>query len=275
MPSIGLIVTGRDALQEFRIFVKTLEVWHPDAHLFVYTDAKTDVQSIPFKGTVHIRSALTSYTGLNRKQMEQMPGKRYNSLWKDFMYEKANVIEWMFESTNEVWFMDVDISFLAPLPTIPSNASLALSPHYIKETDCRKFGTYNGGFLWMNKNYVPQWRDAGHTSRFYEQAALEDIARIAKNTGELYEFPIQVNYGWWRMIQSLDPPSNIQSKFSIFRNEQSIGIRYDGLPLQSIHTHWSHTMFNQDPSFFNNWFRDFAKKYKHKPLIHFLKTIHT
>lgn len=275
MPSIGLIVTGEEALREFCIFVQTLEVWHPDAQLYIYTDSCTDISSVSWKGKIHIRKALNQYRGLGRNDMEKMPGNVYNSLWKDYMYEKTNVLEWMFETNSEAWFMDVDISFLAPLPTIPSSATLALSPHYIRESYTRKFGFYNAGFLWMrDRNYLTAWREAGHTTRFYEQSALETVAEIAKQSGEFYEFPIQVNFGWWRMIQSDLSPSTVQSKFTIFRNEQSIGVRYDGLPLQSIHTHWSHQFHYHDPSFFNNWFLEFTKKFsKHPPLSRFRKTI--
>lgn len=275
MPAIGLIVTGEESLREFRIFVRTLETWHPNTNLYVYTDSLTDIRSVPFKGTYHIRTALDMYKGLNRQDMERRPGARYDSLWKDYMYEKANVLEWMLETNTDAWFMDADISFFAPLPNIPSNATLALSPHYIKERDTMRFGKYNAGFLWMRgKRYLEPWRDAGRSSRFFEQAALEDIAKLADQAKELYEFPIQVNFGWWRMIQATEAPSRIQERFSIFRTEASIGIRYDGKPLQSVHTHWSHVFHYQDPSFFNNWFFTFAKKYsKHPPLAKLLRAL--
>jgi hypothetical protein len=43
MTRIGLIVTGAEALVDFRIFCRTLEVWHPTAHLYVFTDSVTPV----------------------------------------------------------------------------------------------------------------------------------------------------------------------------------------------------------------------------------------
>jgi hypothetical protein len=266
MVNIGLIVTGEDCLKELQIFAKTLEQWHPDATLYVATDNETDIKKVKFKGTIRIKQSLNNYVGKRRYAMESLPGKRYDTMFKDFMYEKTEVIEWMLESEDGAWFMDADINILAPLPQIPESATLALSPHYIKTSETDIHGYYNAGFIWMkNKKYLEAWRIAGHESRFFEQSALEDIAILAKQVNELYEFPVQVNFGWWRMFQSSFPSSTIQSKFTIFRNEKSVGLRYDGKALQSIHTHWK-TEEKQTQNF-NEWFKNLLTKFKNHPPI--------
>ena len=272
---VGLIVMGENTLKDFQVFVKTLEVWHPDAHLYVYTDSKTPVHSVKFKGTMHVNACLDMYTGKNRQEMEAIDGKIYKTLWTDFMYEKVAVLQWMLDtkgvSDTGAWFLDADITFLAPLPEIPETATVALSPHFIRTMDEAKYGRYNGGFMWFkDKDLLDVWKKAGHTARFYEQSALEEVA---KATTHLYEFPIQVNFGWWRMFQSALAPPEIQAKFSLFRAGKSIGIRYDGAPLQSIHTHW----YQNDISptgIFNRWIRAFVERYKiHKPLSLFSRHI--
>jgi hypothetical protein len=264
-PNIGLIVTGKDARRDFQIFVQTLEMWHKDATLFIYTDSETDIQSIKFKGTIRQKEAMNQYVGKRRYEMESLPGILYDSLFKDYTYEKANVLNWMLETlgntnTEGIWFMDADIAHLAPLPTIPAMATLALSPHSIRECDTKKYGHYNAGYLWLNDpKFLSLWTKAGFQSRFFEQAALEDIAEVAKHENTLYEFPIQVNFGWWRMFQSPKNPVQIQEAFSIFRKEESVGIRYEGKALQSVHTHWN----NQGEHaliVFNTWLREFLKK---------------
>ena len=265
---IGLIVTGADALKDFQVFVKTLETWNPDASLYVYTDSKTPVHSIKFKGTMRVLVGLDKYAGKTRQEMEAINGTTYKTMWTDFMYEKVNVLKWMFDtndlSSTGAWFMDADITFLAPLPVIPETATVALSPHYIRTMDEAKFGRYNGGFMWFKTNdMLAIWEKAGHTARFYEQSALEEVAKVATH---LYEFPIQVNFGWWRMFQSSMAPPDVQAKFSLFRAEKSVGIRYDGAPIQSIHTHW-YQNDRSATSVFNNWIRAFADRYKiHKPM---------
>jgi hypothetical protein len=169
--------------------------------------------------------------------------------------------------------MDADISHLAPLPTIPSHATVALSPHYIRDADCRLYGKYNAGFLWIkSRELLDAWRDAAPTSRFFEQAALEYVAAVA--AGGLYEFPPQVNFGWWRMYQASAAPPAIMAKFSIFRSDTSVGVRYDGAPLQSIHTHWSDTSSSTAGAFnawFEQWTRTFARL--HRPLAAFRTAI--
>jgi len=266
---IGLIVTGKPAYEDFLLFVKTLAKWHPSSTLYVYTDTQTapSFKTIKSTLTIKIRHAMDAYQGLTRPQMEKMPGKQYDSLFKDYTYEKAAVLDWMFETQNSgVWFMDADISHLAPLPEIPAGTQLALSPHMIKAADEAKFGKYNAGFMWINdKSLIQTWRAYGKESRFYEQAALEDLKNHVSPLG-FYEFPIQVNFGWWRLFQSDTSTHEIQKRFSIFRNDNSIGIRLDGKPLQSIHTHWYEEKAFES-QMFRLWFDNFTKKFTaHKPI---------
>ena len=277
-PHIGLIVTGTNTVKDLQVFIRTLEIWHPKAHLYIFTDSATSI-NIPFKGTLHKKVALDAYSGKNRQEMEALPGKIYKTLWTDFMYEKANVLEYMFSFTPTLkeqgaWFLDADITFLAPLPHIPPTATVALSPHYLREVDEKNYGKYNGGFLWMkDPDLLTCWRTAGHGARFYEQSALEELALKASQT--LYEFPIQVNFGWWRMFQSIESPQAIATKFKLYRPDTSIGIRYDNLPLQSIHTHW-HQKDSSATGAFNTWFTKFITHYKvHPPISKFIQHLQT
>lgn len=271
-PVICLLVSGEAALHDFKIFVKSLETWHPSAVLYVLSDSHTDIGSIKFKGTINVRKdALDAYKGLTRSDMEARPGRIYDSLFKDYTYEKAAAIEWAFASKPSagVWFCDADITFLAPLPNIPMEAKLALSPHYIRTGDELKYGKYNAGFMWFaSPEFLSEWKAAGHSSRFFEQAALENLATAAGPS--LYEFPPQVNFGWWRMYQASEPPFRIQAKFSIYRPDKSVGLRYDGQPLQSVHTHWDEK--TSVTGEFNSWFLTFCRKFcAHKPLAALLK----
>jgi len=274
-PRIGLIVTGKDAFADFALFIRTLEQWHPNAELFVYTDSDTPVNLVKTKLNLRYKTAMDQYKGLKRAQMETMKGIFYDSLFKDYTYEKAAVLDWMFETqaTEPAWFLDADISHLAPLPLIPDGTELALSQHMIRPASEAKYGKYNAGYMWFKSAaLIPKWKILGHSSRFYEQAALEDLANSIPKEA-LYEFPAQVNFGWWRMQQSTTSQRDIQAKFSIFRNDKSIGIRYDGKPLQSIHTHWYSTTEFECVAF-RMWFDTFTSKFKtHKPLQNYRKLI--
>jgi len=286
MTRIGLIVTGAEALADFRIFCRTLEVWHPTAHLYVFTDSVTPVASVPFKGTVHVKVALDVYKGLTRTDMEARKGTLYDTLFKDYTYEKANVLDWMWESDDLVkdqgassagtgdggaWFLDADICHLAPLPAIPDGKTLALSPHGIRVVDERLYGKYNAGFMWIkDRALLDAWRTFGFTSRFFEQAALEDLAVLP--AVKLHEFGPHVNFGWWRMYQNTLPPADVQGRFNLNRADTSIGLRYLGAPVQSFHTHWAQN--TSTTGVFNLWMRTYLRRFaSHAPIARFLRTI--
>jgi hypothetical protein len=277
-PHIGLLVSGPEALADYNLFVATLELWHPDAVLYVYADSETVVTKTPKSGALNVKqTALDKYKGKRRSEMEATPGETYDSLFKEYTYEKANVLRWMFEAqptlkTTGAWFMDADILHCAPLPVIPESATLALSPHYIRAADESKFGHFNAGYMWLKDPVlIDIWKVAGHSSRFFEQAALEDVARAAGSAA--YSFPPSVNFGWWRMFQSPFSPPDQQKKFSVYRPDPGIGLRYDGQTLQSIHTHW----YQRDSSAthaFNQWFVNMSQILKaHKPMQQFIRIL--
>lgn len=277
-PIFALIVTGEKTFKEFVLWARSVETWHPDATVYVFTDSITAPFFPTFKTTlvVHMRACLSKYSGLTRTDMEALDSSKYNSLWTEFMYEKAEVIRWAFSHPSApicgVWFNDADIIHTAPLPTIPEGKTIALSPHYIRVGDEARFGRYNGGYFWIiDHTLLTVWITAAPKSRFYEQAALEEVAIAAKDT--LYEFPPSVNFGWWRMFQSMDSPSTIASRFSIYRMEQSIGLRYDGAPLQSIHSHMDDNSASANGTF-NKWLNNHTVKLNsHTPMRVFRKLV--
>jgi len=147
------------------------------------------------------------------------------------------VIELAFvDAKTGVWFLDADICFFGPLPVLPATATVGLSPHYIRKSDTDLYGVYNAGFVWLKDlSWVKVWRDAIPASRFFEQAALETVATMAKDG--LYQFDVNHNYGWWRMFQSSHSPAHQMELFGINR-AVGAGITVENLPLGSVHTHF-------------------------------------
>ena len=232
-----------------------MEQWEPAAEVFVLTDTPTHrlLSALKSRIRVHYRVGLDAYEGFTRKDMEARDGGRYSTMFHDFSMEKANAIQCVFEErplplARGVWCLDTDICLLAPLPTIPTTKSIAFSPHLIRKVDEERVGTYNVGMIWMrDARFLNIWRKAVYSSRFYEQAALEDVAKAAGT--DLYELPIQDNFGWWRYLQSADPPPVLEERFGYNRRLPSAGLTYEGSVLRSIHTHWD------DASPFNIWMR--------------------
>lgn len=225
---------------DLQIFLFTLTLYNPTpitVYILCDTFIKNSLAIQNFKTlTIKLIPDLDRYGKVSRAAFEREPGSNYKTKWEDFMMEKTTVMDKALVEASSVFFMDCDICFLGPLPEIPPSNSLALSPHYIRERDTARFGIYNAGFLWTNDKKVPeQWRLASKTSRYYDQAALEDLVPLHTT----YFFPQQTNYGWWRMFQAPEPAEKKQAEWSIFRDKTpTSGIRVDSLPLLSIHTHW-------------------------------------
>lgn len=237
-----------NSIQDLKVFLFTLDQFNsvkPVVYLLCDSAIETIIKEknvIQYSGIIHIYTGLDKYKTINRRMMINQAGNIYKTMWEDFMMEKATVIDNAFNNgADKVFFFDSDICFLGPLPDLPEKAKIGVCQHMIKPADEARYGKYNGGYIWTNdKGMTEYWRQACKTSRFYDQAALEDVVAKYK-TDELHEFPIQNNYGWWRMYQSVKSFQEKQKDWSIFRNEPFLtaGIRVDGKPLLSIHTHWS------------------------------------
>jgi hypothetical protein len=252
IPSVVATLATKDARADLFLFLRTLGLWNlaaPTVYLYCDSEIQAEVTKWGYPGLLRTRAALDPYTGKGRQELEQTRGITYPSMWFEFMAEKMNLLDWAFETVEPdqgILFCDADICFTGPLPKIPDEAIVALSPHKIRQADEAKFGRYNGGFFWFSDPvFVQVWREACQKgTRFFEQAALEDIAysvEEAKPDGGLYKFPITENYGWWRLWQTDRNPADVQRDWTMLPGTSSkgCGLLVQGQPLGSIHTHFT------------------------------------
>jgi len=275
--AVVTLATGEKAQQECMLLLFTLEQYtRPLPIVYIFTDSVTAVglkAKAHYKGDLRIRETMNAYTGLDRKKMEKMPGVKYPNMFSDYTCEKIGAMRTAFKETaGGVWFLDADICLFGPLPHVPISAEVALSPHLIREGDEARFGRFNAGFMWFGKESLfDVWETASYSSRFFEQAALEDVAAVAGAAA--YEFPIQNNFGWWRMWQSEEGSSFIQGQFGYNRNAGHIGLTYAGKPLGSVHTHWAEKE-DYYISNFNKFILDkLSKLGKHGPYLEFMHAL--
>jgi hypothetical protein len=249
---VTTLVTGQEAFRDVQTLLFTLGQYHKDVEVYVYTDSPgvDQLKTLKTSFPLHVFATLDKYTGLTRKDMEAMSGTTYSTMFHDFTMEKATLMAHALRDHPEgVWFLDADICLFSALPVIPEPVTLALSPHMIRPGDESRFGRYNAGMIWLrDPALLDVWRGATHGSRFFEQASLEEVAKVV-NPEQFYELPIQQNFGWWRLIQSADPPPVIQKRMGYKRVPSCVGLTYEGEVLASIHTHWHET------SLFNQWIR--------------------
>lgn len=275
MKAIDVVCTmgTRECVDELLLFLRALRVFHPRIPVIVgCTSEMLDPSATvtrPLASSAQLRAVVDSdphvtwvpcldaYGPIRRQAMEAQPGVWFPSRHTDFMMEKANLMELAFQNhhrrttpTPAVAFLDCDVTLLAPLPTFPASAVVGVSPHHIRAQDEALFGKYNGGFVVATDPRVLfEWRKAAQQSRYFDQAALEDVADAYAPHGQLHEFAAQDNYGFWRLFQS---PSGSATKeaarFSIAPHTQSgvppatgpakaLTLLFDGEPLRSIHTH--------------------------------------
>jgi len=239
-PSVIATLATGPAIKDFQVLLTSLEIFNenpPTVYLFCDSTIEDAKPTLNYKGTLIHKNCLDAYSRKSRIEMEHTPGKHFKNQWFDFMTEKINLLRWVFSTThtNGVLFCDADICFLGPLPSIPDGEKLALSPHGIRDTDAKKYGFYNGGFVWMREVALADaWWAACKDSRFYEQSALETLADSVKP----YEFPRTENYGWWRLWQGVETPDVLLKEWGMNRSKGGSGLTVGGQPLGSVHTHF-------------------------------------
>ena len=238
-PAICTLAT-ESCFNDLKTFLFTVQLYNnpcPKIYLLFDKFIEDKVELYDFVTAI---PELEKYGTVDRQTMERTVGTTYKTKWEDFMMEKATIMEKAFDKKEtSVFFTDCDICFMGPLPKIPeeSKCSLALSPHLIRPMDEKRFGRFNAGFLWTSNPEVPGlWRKAAFTSRYYDQAALEEVATKM----ETYIFPKQTNYGWWRMYQGSESYDALQKEWSVFRGDAQnhSGIKVNNDHLLSVHTHW-------------------------------------
>lgn len=161
---------------------------------------------------------LDKYTGKNRQQMER------EKIWSDFQMSKANIISEALKDNDDTLFLDSDLFILGRINNIDKTKELGVSPHYMEESKTKMYGYYNGGFLWTKNKDVPKkWIEYTKTSRFYDQASIEDLAKEFSH----FNFSKNYNFGQWRF--HLDNKYvNIKDNKLMFENEE----------LKIIHIHF-------------------------------------
>jgi hypothetical protein len=234
-PSVIATLATGSAISDLKLFLFTLALWNKDPPtVYLLCDSEIALKGLEYRGTIHIKNGLDSYSGLTRAEMERTPGKTRNQ-WTDFMLEKTTLLEWALSEQPDALFCDCDICFTGPLFEIPEGTTLAVSRHQIRPQDEARFGTYNGGMIWVSDQaQINLWISATATSRFFEQAAIEDVAATARS---LYQIPRTENYGWWRLWQGVKPANQLMSEWTM-KDSNNCGIMINGQPLGSIHTHF-------------------------------------
>lgn len=255
-PAAIATLVNEHAYRDVERFISSLAHWTTEIPLFIWTTTELVsklnelVKATKYSAPVHIQTKLDPYANMTRQFMERAKSHSiYPNLFYDFTLEKISLMEWALasltpaEAKRGVLFCDADIFWFATPPSVPIGMSLAVSPHEIRRRDEFAYGVYNAGFLWTNSTEcLALWRDATRTSRFFEQASIEDIVQSLP-IDKVHFFGSEVNYGWWRMFQSDHSVEAKQAEWSIYRQESAehSPLFVKGQPLCCVHTHFTTT----------------------------------
>lgn len=230
-PSSVCTICTNTCMHDLRVFLKSFEIHEPHIPIVLLCDehVASEVKSRYYKPNITIHQCLDKYSGMNRKQMES------KGIWSDFMNVKSYAIDKALEMYKDTLMLDSDIVLMHNLPMIDTSKEIGLSPHFIVKTNVDKYGYYNGGYVYVNsKHFTNWWRNAIPDSKFYDQGCLEQ----APDRFTHFEFDIQDNFGWWRLLEC-DNPNERARKFGTNKT----CILYDSKPLRSIHTHLTNDNF--------------------------------
>jgi len=235
--SFSSICTSNCAFELIGLLL-SLSVYHPNEKMFILCDSKT--KEIVNNMTPQPRLQITwfveldKYDGMNRQIMVQ------KGIWSDFQMAKSTVIKYALRESNDTLFLDSDIIITDVIDDIDMSKELGVSPQFITQEHINKTGYYNGGMLWTkNKNVPDDWIEFTKTSRYFDQASIEDLVKKYS----YFEFGENYNLQCWRFL--LSPEGSRQIEKNITSADK---LYYKNKPLKFIHTHFLVDRFKQ----FNN-----------------------
>jgi len=235
--SFSIICTSNCAFELFGLLL-SLSVFHPDEKIYIMCDTKT--KEIIEKSTPRPRLEmfwyieLDKYDGLNRALMEK------KGIFGEFLMAKPNIIKKALEKEKDTLLLDCDIIITNPLDDVDMTKSLGVSPAFIMENNMKSVGYFNAGLLWTNNTKVADdWIEFSKTSRFFEQASIEDLVKKYP----YFEFDENYNLQGWRYYLSPLGKSGLAS--NITSNPKEMNIYYKNKPLKFVHTHFLENTFNE------------------------------
>ena len=227
--------------QELVGFLLSLSIHHPNATVFIVSDSLTKqyIEQLTPSPRLDVRWYITldKYTHKNRQMMEK------EGSWADFQMAKAHVIGVALEDMSDTMFLDSDTIICNTLYVEDPSKQLGVSPQFITDEYVKKTGYYNGGFLWTNQKSLPdRWIHYTKTSRYYDQASIEDLTKEYT----YFEFAEEYNLQTWRFLLGVEPGHVVASHIE---NRDGV-LYYKDTPLRFIHTHFNSPRFSKINSFF-------------------------
>jgi hypothetical protein len=255
-PDSFCFISTYNSSHELLGMLLSLSIHHNESKVYGLVDTETYNLITTFIPKIQLQMflkvSLNKYSNKDRTVMVR------ENIWDEFQMQKANVIKYALENEKDTMFLDSDILFLNSLSYLDKSKDLCLSPHYVRKSNTDEVGYYNGGCLWVkNKNVPDDWIKFTKTSRYHDQASIEELARVYS----YQEFGKEVNFMPWRVLLA-DNQNEVINSININNNN----INIDDKPLIFLHTHFLDQRFMQINNIFINALRK-LKRYKELLII--------
>jgi SAM-dependent methyltransferase len=231
-PSSFCTIATRGASLDLQALLASLSMHMPGSRIYVFADSyvANHYDQMPFDLRLDIKwnICLDPYSNLNRGIMEK------TGIWSDFQMMKGKVINYaLSRKESDVMFLDADIFLTAPIVLSGySDQVAAVSRHHIMKDLEDQYGIYNGGVLWARrKEVVDFWMSRFSSSRYYDQACLEDVF-------ERFDCLVMgehQNISPYRLFDAQENYKLIMKKFSYRDN----ALYFKSKAVEFIHTHLS------------------------------------
>lgn len=170
-------------------------------------------------------TSLDRYSGKNRQQMEK------EGIWTTFQMQKAVSMKLALKDKRDVMFLDSDQLVVSRIDGIDPLKDLGVSPHFMPKRITDKYGYYNGGMLWTKHKEIPdRWIEFSKTSRYYDQACIEDLAKEYSH----FIFGNEYNIQSYRFTQGILP---MQKYMECFKPSKG-SLKFLSKEVKTFHTHF-------------------------------------
>ena len=242
VPSSFATICTKDCKQELVGLLLSLSIHHPDSKVYIMCDSETkrNYDSMSFKPKLITKwyETLNEYTDYNRAEMERM------NIFNKFLESKTYIMDEALKYEEDCLFLDSDIIVTHYINDIDKTKKLGVSPGFVRNDIGKKFGFYNAGMIWINSKDIPsQWRKYNQTSRYFEQASIEDLYDHYKKDDDVFIFEDNYNLQTWRFVVGEESGQKIASYIKPDPNNNMIW--YKNKPLKFIHTHFNKPQFEK------------------------------
>jgi hypothetical protein len=253
-PSSFCCITTINCINETFSWLLSLSLHHPGERVYIMSDNITK-QKIEKEYTPSLNLDIIWFLELDTYSKKTRQHMVNQGEWVEFQMKKALIIQEALKNEDDVLFMDTDIIITSPIRDIDNTKDIGVSPAFIRESDMKKVGYYNGGMLWVKNKEVPhQWIEYSKKSRYFDQAAIDDL--VLKYS--YFCFGEHHNIQSWRFLLSDESPQELKQKFS-FKDGK---IYFKQKEITSIHTHFLQTGLHKDFNAFIINLLVQAQKYK-------------